>query len=164
MTKSLLAIALALLIFSQVNGQDTAFETLTYKTKSQTPRNPTLFDKIFGSKNTVTATIPKEQNIVGRVLVKGKISLYEVNAYPGQCNLGYGTNPFYFIKTEDGETVPLIHHEQIGAQVVSQPYIGMLRYCLRKWDESESYITEVPYSTESLSRLIEKYNYNVATK
>jgi hypothetical protein len=161
MKKTSLAIVLALLIFSQVKGQDTAFETLTYKTKSQTSKKPTFFDKVFGSQNSTTATIPKEQNIIGRVLVKGKISLYEVNAYPGQCNLDYGTSPFFFIKTEDGSIVPLLHHEQIGATVVSQPYIGVLRYCLRKWNESESYITEVAYSTEGLTGLIEKYNFSL---
>lgn len=156
MKKNLLIVVCLLCSYSYINAQNSGYELLTYKTKTEEPGGETLLEKLFGSKNTKPKA-PEMRTVSAKILVKGKASLYEVDDYPGKYDLNYGTKPFYFIKTDEG-TFPLLHREQGNTYTVTQPYKGMLRYVLRYWDARDRYINSANYTDEGLIRIIEEYN------
>lgn len=162
MKKQLLILVCTLFIYSNTNGQNSDYETLTYKTKPENAESRTFLQRLFAPRSETPPTIPSERTISAKILLKGPISLYKVDQYPGKCNLGFGTKPFYFIKTPEG-TFPLLHHEQSGSYIIDQPYLGMLTYSLRDWDKSKLYLNKIRlsatgYSSESLIELIKTYN------
>src|ERR1700744_2427034 len=138
MKKQLFILACALSIYSNTNAQNSSYETLTYKTKQENAESRTFLQRIFNpnSDKPRVIPVPTERTINAKVLLKGPVSLYEVDEYPHKCNLNFGTKPFYFIKTSEG-TFPLLHHEQTGSFIENQPYLGMLTYGLRDWDKAE---------------------------
>lgn len=156
MKKYLLIVICLFCSYSYINAQDSGYELLTYKTKTEAPNGETLLEKLFGSKKTKPKP-PETRTVSAKILVKGKASLYEVDDYPGKYDLSYGTKPFYFIKTDEG-TFPLLHQEQGNTYIVHQPYKGMLRYALRSWDAKDEYINLTDYTDEALIHIIEKYN------
>jgi len=156
MRKSFLITLLVPFIYLSANAQQPAFEDITYKTKQSAHDSPTLLQKLFPPKQK-SPSIPAERTIAAKVIVKGKVSLYEVDKYPDKCDLPYGTKPFYFIKTNEG-TFPLLHNEQIGVYSVYQPYKNMLIYNLKDWQDGENEINLTEYNVQALSLLIESYN------
>jgi len=150
----------ALLLALLAGGQESKYETLTYKTKKENPENRTLLQRLFPPKQ--KTVVPDESSVRARVLVEGEATLYQVDEYPGKCFLLSGSKPFFFLKTSKG-LFPLISREQTSTFIDFQPYWGALMSALEDWDEKEARITGLVrqvngFDAEHLIILITDYN------